>query len=102
VVTDASGAVVPAATVSARHEARATTRTVQTDAQGEYVVPLLPVGTYTITVTGPGFREFKQQGVDLTSDQNVRVDARLELGNVADTITPELCAYAGACLKAEA
>jgi len=87
VVTDASGAVVPAATVSARHEARATTRTVQTDAQGEYVVPLLPVGTYTITVTGPGFREFKQQGVDLTSDQNVRVDARLELGNVADTIT---------------
>ncbi len=55
--------------------------------KGGYVLDLLPVGTYTITVTASGFKQHGRVGVGLTSNQNVRVDAKLEVGAVAETVT---------------
>jgi len=85
-VSDPTGAAVPNATVTATLEERATTRTAPVNAEGQYVLTLLPVGTYTIRVEAAGFKTFSQQGIGLTSNQNVRVDAKLEVGSVSESI----------------
>ncbi len=87
VVTDPSGAALPAAQVTATLDERGTTRTVKSDLSGAYVLPLLPVGTYTLTVQAQGFKTFVQHGIGLTSNENVRVDATLQVGNVTESVT---------------
>src|SRR2546426_9992861 len=47
-VTDATGAVIPGATVTLTHTATGRARTVQTDSSGEYTAPSLPTGQYTV------------------------------------------------------
>jgi len=55
-VTTATGAGVGSATVVVRNLETGFVRSVQTDANGRYTAPLLPVGPYSVTVTKPGFR----------------------------------------------
>lgn len=86
-VTDPSGLPILNAKVTATLEQRGTARTVDTNAQGFYVLLLLPVGAYRIAVEAPGFKLFNRQGVSLTADENVRVDARLELGALAESVS---------------
>ncbi|MFB3905204.1 MAG: carboxypeptidase regulatory-like domain-containing protein [Acidobacteriota bacterium] len=86
-VKDQSGGVVPGVEVTAKLQERATTRTVLTDEQGAYVVPLLAVGTYTVTVEAPGFRTFHRDAVTLTSNQNVRVDVVPQVGEMSQSVT---------------
>jgi outer membrane receptor protein involved in Fe transport len=86
-VTDPASAAVTNAKVTAVLEERGTTRTVSTDAQGTYVFPLLPIGTYTLKIEVSGFKMFVQSGVDLSANANARVDARLELGNTNQSVS---------------
>jgi outer membrane receptor protein involved in Fe transport len=86
-VTDASTAVVVNAKVTAVLDDRGTTRTVSTDAQGNYVFPLLPIGRYTVKVEFSGFKSFQQSGIELSTNDNARVDAQLELGNATQSIS---------------
>jgi len=85
-VTDASGAAIPNASVTALHVERGLARTVATNDRGEYVLPLLPVGTYSVSVEVKGFSSFKQQQIELTANDNVRVDAELKVGTSAESI----------------
>ena len=55
-VSDTSGAVVPGATVKARNTGTGLERTTQTTAEGNYSISELPIGTYNVTVTQPGFQ----------------------------------------------
>ena len=55
-VTDSKGAVVPSATVLLKNKATSIERTAQTDAEGNYQVAALPVGTYAIEVRANGFK----------------------------------------------
>jgi hypothetical protein len=50
---------------------------------------LLPVGSYTLTVEQPGFRKYERRGILLQANENIRVDASLEVGNVQETVTVE-------------
>ncbi len=58
-VTDSQSAVVPGAKVTATNRATGSSRTVNTDASGAFNLPLLPVGTYSLTVEQPGFRKYR-------------------------------------------
>src|SRR5213593_2204592 len=87
VITDPSAAAMAGAQVTATLTGRGTTRTVNTDAQGAYVLPLLPVGSYQITIESKGFKTFVQQGVDLTANENSRVDATLQVGSLNESVT---------------
>jgi hypothetical protein len=87
VITDPSAAAMAGARVTATLTGRGTTRTVTTDAQGAYVLPLLPVGSYQITIEAKGFKTFVQQGVDLTANENSRVDATLQVGSLNESVT---------------
>jgi hypothetical protein len=86
--TDASGAVVPGATVTARQVlTNVVARTVTTDAQGNYEMPALKSGTYQVTATLAGFKTSVVDDVLLQSNQVKRVDITLEVGEVATQIT---------------
>jgi outer membrane receptor protein involved in Fe transport len=86
-VTDASTAAVVNAKVTVILEERGTTRTVTTDSSGAYVFPLLPIGTYTVKVELEGFKTFQQSGIELSTNDNARVDAQLELGNTTQSVS---------------
>lgn len=88
-VRDSSGAVAPSAKVTAVNEGTKYDRTVTAGTDGAYLLPLLPVGVYTVSAELAGFRKVVQRGVVLTVDQNVRVDLVLQVGELTETINVE-------------
>jgi len=88
-VTDAQGAMVPGARVTITNTATGQGRTVDTDGRGGYLFPLLPVGSYNLTVEQTGFRKYEQRNILLQANENVRVDAHLEVGNLQESVTVE-------------
>ena len=88
VVTDASGAVLPGATVEASSPALIEhTRTVVTDASGVYRIVDLRPGTYKITFTLSGFTTFVREGIIIESDFTATVNAQLRVGGVEESVT---------------
>jgi hypothetical protein len=89
--TDASGAVVPGVSVTAREVlTNVVVRTVVTDAQGNYEMPALKSGSYQVTATLAGFKTFVVDDVRLQSNQVKRVDITLEVGEVATQVRSDL------------
>jgi carboxypeptidase family protein/TonB-dependent receptor-like protein len=82
-VTDASGAVVAGAKVSAKNAGTGLERTTETTADGSYSLPELPIGTYTVTVTQSGFQTFVASGVTVDVATERRVDAAMKPGEVS-------------------
>ena len=88
VVKDASGAVLPGATVEASSPALIEKiRSVVTDAAGQYRIVNLPPGSYSVTFTLPGFSSVKREGIDVTASFTASVNADLKVGAVTETIT---------------
>ena len=86
-VTDANGAAVPNVKLTVTNIETGTTRTVTSEESGVYRVPLLPLGSYRITVEAPGFKKLTRSGVILTTGQTATIDLRLEPGGVSEEIT---------------
>ena len=85
-VTDPSGAVIPGATVTATNTATGVKYPTKSLANGDYLFPQLPVGTYSITVSSPGFKTFAATGIILTIDQEYVEPVKLEVGNTTETL----------------
>jgi Carboxypeptidase regulatory-like domain/TonB dependent receptor/TonB-dependent Receptor Plug Domain len=85
-VKDPSGASVANANVEVSGTTLLGIRKVRTDDSGAYRVTALPPGTYALTVTVPGFRTFKQVGIDLAVGRLPTLDVKLEVGAVAETV----------------
>ena len=68
-VTDNAGALVTAATVRITSQGTGLTRDTKTDQSGHYLVPLLPIGFYTIQVQAPGFSSVEQKDIRLQVDE---------------------------------
>src|SRR5437867_3163878 len=73
-VSDPGGAVVASAPVEARNTGNGTVYTVATSGTGNYTVSQLPVGTYEISVTQPGFKKAVRPGVEVAASSTFRVD----------------------------
>jgi hypothetical protein len=86
-VTDRSGAVVPGVTVVAENMSTGGRFETVTSATGNYVILNLPVGQYRVTVSTPGFKTWTRSGLALSSNQTIRLDISLELGQVTEEIT---------------
>jgi len=86
-VTDQSGAVVPSAKVIISNPDTGMTRTLTTTDTGDYVAPALPPGNYQVTVEAPNFKKYEQKGIRLEVAKDVRIDARLEAGAAAESVT---------------
>src|SRR5205814_8207625 len=87
VVRDASGAVIPGVTVSAKHIESGLTRTAVSSETGGYNLQLLPVGAYEITTELPGFKQQVRRGINLVVGQEAVVNLTLEVGAAAEQIT---------------
>ena len=86
-VTDPSGAVVSAATVTATQTATGAVTIVKTGTDGAYVFPALLPSGYSITVVAKGFEKFAQTGIVLEADQSATVNVKLTLGSSSETIS---------------
>jgi hypothetical protein len=86
-VKDAQGAAIPAATVTVTSKETNLTRETVTNEAGEYTIPNVVPGPYDVKVSLTGFREANQTGVPVTAGQISRVDVKLEIGSLTETVT---------------
>ena len=87
-VKDPSGAVVPGATVTIANPVSGYTRTIQTDAAGEFRFFNLPFNPYTVTVTSSSFVASSQR-VDVESGLPITLAVSLQLGGANTSVTVE-------------
>src|ERR1700691_3004096 len=80
-VLDPSGAIVQAATITAKQIETGLTRTATTDHQGDYVLIELPVGHYQLEVKARGFQTYLQQGISLDVSETATVGIHLKVGS---------------------
>ena len=86
-VTDPSGAAVNGAQITIANVGTGGSTQATTNESGNYTAPNLPAGSYTVTVTSPGFQKFIQQSVNVDVSQSVRVDASLQVGTASQEVT---------------
>jgi hypothetical protein len=86
-VTDSSGAIVAGAKVTIINEGTALTRTVTSDANGEYTAPSLPTGHYTVMTEMTGFKALALSNIEVGVDQRVRINLKLDLGAMTESVS---------------
>ncbi len=87
-VTDSSGGAVAGATVIATDtDKNVVVRTITTGEFGEYTLPLLPAGNYSVTVEAPDFKKALQTDIKLDVNQRRVLDVVLEAGNISEVVT---------------
>jgi len=87
VVTDPSGAVLANIPVEITNSETGLSRTVTTNTQGEYVAPEIAVGTYTVTVKAPNFKESVSKNVDLHTSSTQTLNIQLQVGSTSEQVT---------------
>jgi hypothetical protein len=85
-VTDPAAAPVPEAQVTVKNDSTGITRTQSTHMDGYYVIPNLPLGTYTVAIQKTGFQAERHTGVVLDAGVAATIDARLTVGSVSTEI----------------
>lgn len=85
-VTDNTGAIVPNAAVTIENIGTHEKRTATTSAAGEYTFTLLPIGTYTLQASSPGFSTFSLPSISVSAGDRRRIDAKLQLGSLEQRI----------------
>jgi len=85
-VTDSTGAVVPAAEVRITNDNTGVSAIAKTNDSGNYVLPYLPAGMYTLNCQMQGFKKWVRQGVQVRIQDNVEVNVSLEVGTAAEVV----------------
>jgi len=85
-VTDPAAAVIPGAHVTATNVATNVKTSTVTDAVGEYNIPFLPIGSYTVTISAAGFSTEAVSAFRLEIDQTAKIDVQLKVGSTNTTI----------------
>jgi hypothetical protein len=86
IVKDAAGAVIPGAAVTVTNQETNVEYQTKTTEAGQYTVPYLSSGTYTVSVSVTGFAAFRETGVGVSTAQTARVDAELKLSTVQTAV----------------
>lgn len=92
VVQDSTSAVIPGATIRVTNAGTGLTRQTTTDESGNFSLPLLPIGTYSITAEANGFKKSLVNDILLRVNDNRRVVFSMEVGQIADQVTVEAAA----------
>ena len=91
-VHDPSGSAVPGAAVKATKTDTDATRTVETGADGSYILPNLPVGPYRLEISKDGFSTSVQNGIVLQVASSPTVEITMQLGAVSQQVQVEASA----------
>jgi len=92
VVRDATGSVVPGATVVITQTDTGFTRGAESGENGNYLLPSLPTGPYKLEVKKPGFTAYVQQGIVLQVNSSPTIDVALTVGQVPEQVVVEAAA----------
>src|SRR5580658_4329488 len=86
-VSDPAGAVIANAPIQARNIETGVVYPAATSTTGNYTIAQLPVGTYELSVTVTGFKKWIRPSLTVEVAQILRVDAQLEVGSSAESVT---------------
>ncbi len=87
-ITDSSGGAVGKSTITVTNTATGVSRTVQSNDNGDYILPALPAGDYTVTVEKAGFRK-QPKSLTLQVGQSATLDFTLSPGQVTEKVEVE-------------
>lgn len=87
IVADATGAVIPKATVKVMNVGKGITYTYETNQAGGYTAQNLEPGQYTVTATAQGFRTITRKNVELEVARTLRIDFQMAPGAVSETVS---------------
>jgi Carboxypeptidase regulatory-like domain/TonB dependent receptor len=85
-ITDPTGALIPAVSVKATNTATGVTVTTRSNEAGNYVLPYLLTGTYTVQSEVSGFKKSVREGIQLRIGDAVEINIQMQLGNVAESV----------------
>ncbi len=85
-VTDASGAVIPNATVVVTDVAKGTSVTVTANGSGDFTADHLIPDLYTVKVNADGFKGFQQNDLQVFADTSVKITAAMQIGGSDQTV----------------
>lgn len=86
-VTDANGAAIPNAAITITNTGTGASRSITSGDDGIYRAPLLPLGSYRVTVDAANFKKLVREGITLTTGQTATVDLILQPGGVQEVVT---------------
>jgi hypothetical protein len=85
-VTDPAAAAIAGATIRLRHAATNVVTSAITNDAGQFEAPFLPIGEYSVTAEAQGFKTWSRGGVQVRIGDRLRLDMRLEVGNVNESV----------------
>src|SRR5262245_12854650 len=85
-VTDSTGAVIPNAVVVATNTLTGVKAQTLTSSTGNSVFHTCPVGPYELNIAISGFKATTRSGIRITSDDNLRIDVTLEVGQTSERV----------------
>jgi hypothetical protein len=88
-VYDPSGAAVPNVNITVTSTQTGQARSIKTSESGQYVVPNLNIGRYTVRAEAPGFKAAEQKDIGLQVGDRQRVDLKLEVGSATESVQVE-------------
>ena len=86
-IVDDTGAVAPNAQITVTNTNTNLVRSINSNSTGEYLADFLPVGSYRVEVALTGFKKFVQDGISLSVNVAARVDVKLTVGTIVDSVT---------------
>ena len=88
-VTDASTAAVPNVAITITNNQTGQVRHMKTSDAGQFVVPDLQIGRYSVRAEAPGFKASEQKDIIISVGDRTRVDLRLEVGSTTESVNVE-------------
>src|SRR5436190_19102738 len=85
-ITDPAGGVIVGATVEAANADTGVRSTAQSGANGDFLLPFLIPGPYSLTVEAPGFKKLVRSQVQVRVDQHITIDMALEIGQASESV----------------
>src|SRR5438105_12726659 len=85
-VLDSSGAAIAGAAVEVRNTATQEVQLAESDSRGEFIVANLATGTYEVRIAKAGFQTLRQNDLHLDLEQEARMEFRLSLGAITQTV----------------
>src|SRR5262245_16458566 len=85
-VSDQTGAVIPGATVKAANTDTGVNSTATTNASGDFLLPFLIPGSYTLTAEAPGFKGWVRPQIQTRVNDRITIDVVMEIGQATESV----------------
>lgn len=85
-VSDPTGAVIPGASISVKNMDTGIERTTESNSDGAFTVPELPIGRYSVTVNMTGFNPYQAEGLDVSVGSQVNLNVTLQTGGQKEEV----------------